>query len=72
MYMKLDKKCPTCGSHLDFVEEKYGVYMQCRRCRMSVYVPAEVAAEYIDDFPTLIEIMTMELLDMEKRRAKKR
>ena len=72
MRMKLNRKCPACRVHLDFVEKKDGVYVLCRRCHLSVYMPAEAAAEYADDFPTMIELMTIELADMAKRRIKKR
>ncbi len=72
MRIKLDKKCAICRTHLDFVEKKDGVYVLCGRCRMSVYMPAEAAAEYADDFPTLVELMTTELADTAKTTIKKR
>jgi hypothetical protein len=46
--------------------------MLCRRCRVAVYVPAETAAEYAADFPTLIYLMTEELANMAKRRVKQK
>ena len=72
MRIKLDKKCPTCGTCLDFVEQEDGVYVLCERCRVAVYMPAETAAEYAADFPTLIELMTEELADMAKKIKQKR
>ena len=72
MRMKLVDRCPVCGSRLEFVEQKDGAYMLCRRCRVAVYVPAETAAEYAADFPTLIYLMTEELADMAKRRVKQK
>jgi ribosomal protein S27AE len=72
MHMKLNKRCPTCGAYLEFAEQKDGVYMQCRRCRLSVYVPMEVAAEHAADFPLLIELMTLNLAEIAKRTIKKR
>jgi hypothetical protein len=27
MRMKLDKKCPVCGTYLEFVEQEDGVYV---------------------------------------------
>jgi hypothetical protein len=67
MHIKLDKRCPTCGSHLEFVEQNDGVYVFCRRCNSTVYMPAESAAEYAADFPTLIELMTKELANLAKK-----
>ncbi len=72
MRIKLDKRCSICGSHLEFVEQEDGVYVLCRRCRLAVYMPAESAAEYAADFPTLIKLMTEELADMTKRIKQKR
>jgi uncharacterized Zn finger protein (UPF0148 family) len=72
MHIKLDKKCPTCGAYLDFVEQKDGVYVMCERCRVAVYVPAETAAEYAADFPALITAMTEELANMAKKIKQKR
>ena len=72
MRIKLDKKCPTCGTYLDFVEQEDGVYVMCEQCRVAVYAPTETAAEYAADFPTLIELMTEELADMAKKIKQKR
>jgi hypothetical protein len=72
MHIKLDKRCSTCGSRLEFVEQEDGVYVFCGRCRLAVYVPAESAAEYAADFPRLIKLMTEELADMTKRIKQKR
>jgi hypothetical protein len=72
MRIKLDKKCPVCGSRLEFVEEKDGVYLLCRGCRVAVYVPTETAAEYAADFPALVELMAEELTDMARRRIKQK
>ena len=72
MRIKLDKKCIVCGSPLELAEQKDGVYLLCRRCRLAVYMPAEAAAEYATDFPTLIYLMTEELADMAKRRIKQK
>jgi len=72
MRIKLDRKCPACGSRLDFAEQKDGVYVLCRRCRAAVYMPAESAAEYAADFPTLVELMAEELADAAKRIKQKR
>jgi len=72
MRIKLDKKCPTCRSPLEFAERKDGVYVLCRRCRLAVYMPAEAAAEYAADFPTLVELMAEELADMAKKIKQKR
>ncbi len=72
MHIKLDKRCSICGSRLEFVEQEDGVYVFCRRCRLSVYAPAESAAEYAADFPRLIKLMTEELTDMTKRIKQKR
>jgi ribosomal protein S27AE len=70
--MKLDKKCPTCGAYLDFVEHEDGVYVMCERCRVAVYTPTETAAEYATNFSTLIELMAEELADLAKRRIKQK
>jgi uncharacterized protein (DUF983 family) len=70
--MKLVDKCAVCRSRLDFAEQKDGVYVLCRRCRIAVYVPAQAAAEYAADFPTLIHLMTEELADMAKKRVKQK
>jgi hypothetical protein len=70
--MKLDKKCPVCGTYLEFVEQEDGVYVLCRKCRIAVYAPTETAAEYATDFSTLIELMTDELTNMAKRVKQKR
>jgi len=72
MRMKLDKKCPACGTYLDFVEQEDGVYVLCRRCRMAVYAPTETAVEYAANFPSLIELMTEELAGMAERRIKQK
>jgi uncharacterized Zn finger protein (UPF0148 family) len=72
MRIKLDKKCPVCGTYLSFVEQEDGVYVMCERCRIAVYTPTETAAEYAADFPTLIELMTEELADMAKKRVKQK
>jgi len=72
MRMKLDKKCPTCGAYLDFVEHEDGVYVMCERCRVAVYTPTETAAEYATNFSTLIELMAEELADLAKRRIKQK
>jgi hypothetical protein len=72
MRIKLDKKCSVCGSYLEFVEQDDDVYVLCRRCRVAVYMPAETAAEYAADFPTLIELMTKELADTANRIKQKR
>ena len=72
MLIKLDRKCPTCGSSLEYVERKDGAYVLCRRCRLAVYMPAETASEYAADFPTLIRIMTRELAYMAKKVKKRR
>jgi len=72
MRMKLADRCPVCGSRLEFAEQKDGVYLLCRRCRLAVYMPPEAAAEYATDFPTLIYLMTEELADMAKRRIKQK
>jgi hypothetical protein len=72
MRIKLDKKCSICGTYLDFVEQRDGVYVQCKRCRVGVYMPAEAAAEFATDFPTLVELMTEELANMAKKRVKQK
>ena len=72
MRIKLDKKCPTCGTYLDFVEQEDGVYVLCERCRVAVYVPTESAAEYATNFSALIELMTEELTNMVKKVKQKR
>ncbi len=72
MHIKLNKRCTACHRHLEFVEEKDGIYVLCRRCRLSVYLPAETAVEYATDFPTLIETMTTTLADMSKRKVKQK
>jgi uncharacterized protein (DUF983 family) len=73
MRIKLDKKCPACGRHLSFVEQEDGVYVMCERCRVAVYMPAETAAEYVANFPTLIELMVKELTELvERRRIKQK
>jgi uncharacterized protein (DUF983 family) len=72
MRIKLDKRCIVCGSRLEFVEEEDGVYVLCRMCRVAVYMPAETAAEYAADFPTLVELMTEELADTARRRIKQK
>jgi hypothetical protein len=73
MRMKLDRKCPVCGAYLEFVEQEDGIYVLCRRCRMAVYMPAETAAEYVANFPTLIELMVKELTELvERRRIKQK
>ena len=72
MRMKLDKKCPACGTYLDFVEQEDGVYVLCRSCRMAVYAPTETAVEYAANFPSLIELMTEELAGMAERRIKQK
>jgi uncharacterized Zn finger protein (UPF0148 family) len=72
MRIKLDKKCPACGSRLEFVEQKDGVYVLCRRCRIAVYTPTETAAEYAANFPALITAMTEELANMAKKIKQKR
>jgi len=71
MLIKLDRKCPTCGSSLEFAERKDGAYVLCRRCRLAAYMPAETAAEYAADFPTLIRIMAEELADMAKNKKRR-
>jgi len=72
MRIKLDKKCPACGTYLSLVEQEDGVYMLCERCRMAVYMPTETAAEYAENFPALIELMAEELADLVKRRIKQK
>jgi len=70
--IKLDRRCPICSSRLEFVEQKDGIYVQCRRCRLVVYVPIETAAEYATNFPALIKLMTEEVADMAKKRIKQK
>ena len=72
MRIKLDKKCPTCGTYLDFVEQEDGVYVMCEQCRVAVYAPTETAAEYATNFSALIELMTEELTNMVKKVKQKR
>jgi len=72
MRIKLDKKCIVCGSRLEFVEQKDGIYVLCRRCRVAVYVPTETAAEYAANFPALITAMTEELANIAKKRIKQK
>jgi uncharacterized Zn finger protein (UPF0148 family) len=72
MRIKLDRRCPACGTYLVFVEQEDGVYVMCERCRMAVYMPTETAAEYAANFSTLIELMAEELADMAKRRVKQK
>ncbi len=72
MRIELDKKCPVCGTYLDFVEQVDGVYVLCERCRMAVYMPTDTAAEYAANFPALIELMAEELADMAKKRVKQK
>lgn len=72
MRIKLDKKCPTCGTYLDFVEQEDGVYVLCEQCRVAVYAPTETAAEYATNFSALIELMTEELTNMVKKVKQKR
>jgi len=72
MRIKLDKKCPTCGTYLDFVEQEDGVYVLCERCRIAVYTPTEAATEYATNFPTLVRAMAEELAYMAKRRVKQK
>jgi len=72
MRIKLDKKCPVCGAHLDFVEQADGIYVLCELCRIAVYAPMESAAEYATDFPTLVRVMVEELADAAKRRVKQK
>jgi uncharacterized Zn finger protein (UPF0148 family) len=72
MRIKLNKKCPICGTYLSFVEQEDGVYVMCERCRVAVYMPTETAAEYAANFPTLIELMAKELADLAKRRIKQK
>jgi hypothetical protein len=73
MCMKLDRRCPVCSMYLVFVEQRDGVYVMCERCRMAVYMPAETAAEYAANFPTLIELMVKELTELvERRRIKQK
>jgi len=72
MLIKLDRKCPTCGSSLEFAERKDGVYVLCRRCRLAAYMPMETASEYAADFPTLVDLMAEELADMAKKVKKRR
>ncbi len=72
MHIKLDKRCPICGSHLEFMEQEDGVYVLCRRCRITVYTPMEAAAEYAADFSMLIKLMTEELADLVRKIKQKR
>jgi ribosomal protein S27AE len=72
MLIKLDRKCPTCGSSLEFAERKDGVYVLCRRCHLAVYMPVETVSEYATDFPTLVDLMAEELADMAKKVKKRR
>jgi hypothetical protein len=46
-------------------------YAMRERCYMSVHMPAEVATEYVDNFSTLVEFMTIELADVTKRKIKR-
>jgi ssDNA-binding Zn-finger/Zn-ribbon topoisomerase 1 len=70
--IKLDERCPLCGTYLELIEEKDGIYILCRNCRVATYAPAEAAAGYAADFPTLIKIMSRELVNVARRAKQKR
>ncbi len=69
--MKLNRRCPACGAHLNFMEQEDSVYVLCKSCCTSVYVPVKSAAECATDFPTLIKLMAAELADLARRIIKK-